>query len=86
MELLRSGFKFEGLIVSDDLDSPSTMRRRSLEETEIASLNAGADLMLVAAVDHLDDLCKAIQNAVANKTLGEERLADAANHMRSLLV
>ena len=86
VELLRNEFKFKGLIVSDDLDAPATMRGRSLVETAISSLNAGADLMLIAAGDHLDALCKAIASAVANKTLAEERLSDAANHVRSLLV
>ena len=85
VELLRREFKFEGLIVSDDLDSPATMRGRSLEETAIASLNAGADLMLVAAGDHLNDLSKAIQSAVERKVLTHERLADAAERVRSLL-
>lgn len=86
VDLLRGRFKFNGLVVSDDLDSPATMRGRSLEETAIASLNAGVDLMLVAAGDHIEDLSKAIQTAVENGKLKEERLADAATRVRSLLV
>ncbi|URK89381.1 glycoside hydrolase family 3 protein (plasmid) [Rhizobium sp. RCAM05350] len=40
--LLKEQFGFKGLIVSDDLDSPATLRGQSLLETAIASLNAGA--------------------------------------------
>lgn len=80
--LLRQQFGFTGLIVSDDLDAPATMRGRSLLETTIASLCAGADLLLVASGPHLDALCDGIVDAVRAGNLPTERLADAAKRVR----
>lgn len=79
---LREEFGFKGLIVSDDLDAPATMRGHSLLETAIASLSAGADLLLVAGGPHLDALCDGIAAAVRAGTLSAERLADAAGRVR----
>lgn len=80
--LLREQFGFKGLIVSDDLDSPATLRGHSLLETAIASLNAGADLQLVAGGPHLDALCNDLVAAAQAGTLSAERLADAAARVR----
>jgi len=80
--LLRQQFGFRGLIVSDDLDAPATMRGRSLVETAVASLNAGADLLLVSGGPHLGDLCDGIAAAARSGTVSTERLSDAANRVR----
>lgn len=80
--LLREQFGFKGLIVSDDLDSPATLRGHSLLETAMASLNAGADLLLVAGGPHLDALCTGLVAAAQVGTLSAERLADAAARVR----
>ncbi|KQS83073.1 MULTISPECIES: glycoside hydrolase family 3 N-terminal domain-containing protein [unclassified Rhizobium] len=82
MTLLRQQFGFTGLIVSDDLDAPATMRGRSLLETAIASLSAGADLLLVAGGPHLEALCNGLVEAVRTGALSAERLSDAANRVR----
>lgn len=82
IRLLRQEFGFAGLIVSDDLDAPATLRGRSLLDTAIASLIAGADLLLVAGGPHLDALCQGLVDAVQAGVLPAQRLADAAGRVR----
>ncbi|OAP39710.1 glycoside hydrolase family 3 N-terminal domain-containing protein [Sinorhizobium americanum] len=80
--LLRGHFGFKGLVVSDDLDSPATMRGASLLDTAIASLNAGVDLLLVGGGPHFHALSDGIADAVRAGRLSAERLADAARRVR----
>lgn len=82
IELLRGEFGFDGLIVSDDLDAPATMRTRSLVDTAVRSLDAGADLLLVAGGPHLPELCDGVVNAVRSGRLSSERLNQAADRVR----
>jgi beta-N-acetylhexosaminidase len=58
------------------------LRRRPLADTAIASLNAGADLLLIAAGDHLEVLCGAIGQAAADGRLDRERLSAAGDRVR----
>lgn len=82
MAMLRDDFGFKGLIVSDDLDAPATMRGRSLLETAIAAVNAGADLLLVGGGPHLDALCDGIAAAAQSGQVSPGRLAEAAARVR----
>ncbi|ACP23051.1 beta-hexosaminidase (plasmid) [Sinorhizobium fredii NGR234] len=82
ISMLRRDFGFDGLIVSDDLDAPATMRQRNLLDTAIASLNAGTDLLLVAGGHHLEELCDGVVEAVMGGDLAADRLAAAANRVR----
>ena len=82
MAMLRDDFGFNGLIVSDDLDAPATMRGRSLLETAIAAVNAGADLLLAGGGPHLDALCDGIAAAARSGQISPDRLAEAAARVR----
>ncbi len=82
--LLRTSFGFSGLIVSDDLDAPATMRGRSLLDTALAGLTAGADLLLVAGGPHLSSLCHAVAQAAEDGRLPPERLREAAKRVRAV--
>ncbi|WP_119255015.1 glycoside hydrolase family 3 N-terminal domain-containing protein [Shinella zoogloeoides] len=84
MAMLRSQLGFKGLIVSDDLDAPATLRGQSLLETAIASLNAGADLLLVAGGPHLSALSEGIAAAAQRGDIEQQRLADAAARVRQI--
>lgn len=83
VDLLRRDFDFTGLVVSDDLDAPATMRGHSLLDTALASLNAGVDLLLLAGGPHVEDLCAGIVSAVEQGRLSEERLLEAAMRVRA---
>lgn len=82
MAMLRNDFGFKGLVVSDDLDAPATLRGRTLLETAIASLYAGADLLLVGGGPHLDMLCEGIAAATRAGRITRERLGEAAARVR----
>ncbi|WP_246752805.1 glycoside hydrolase family 3 N-terminal domain-containing protein [Sinorhizobium sp. BG8] len=83
--LLRERFGFGGLIVSDDLDAPATIRGKSLLQTATAALNAGADLLLVGGGPHLDALCEGVAAAVRAGDLSAERLSEAASRVRKIV-
>lgn len=84
MNLLRSELGFNGLIISDDLDAPGILRGGDLATTAIASLNAGAELLLVSSQAGLSGLAEAISNAVTEGVLCEEKLRKAAAKVRTL--
>ena len=83
--MLRSEFGFKGVVMSDDLDSRATMRNRSVEEVAIDALNAGADYLLLAALDdQLERVVDAVCEAVEKGELAEERLSEAGAKVRAL--
>jgi beta-N-acetylhexosaminidase len=75
--LARDRLGFHGALVSDDLDAAGILRGRAVGEAAVASLAAGADLLLVAA-DGASACAEAITRAVSDGRLPEERLAEAA--------
>jgi beta-N-acetylhexosaminidase len=81
---LRETLGFQGLVISDDLDAPGILRGRPIAEVAVASLAAGADLLLVSAGSGLDRLADAIARAVSEGRLSRERLASAAGRVRRL--
>jgi beta-N-acetylhexosaminidase len=83
---LKRKFKFSGVVVTDDIDAPATLRGRSLDDIAVMALAAGADLLLLSGGDHLSDLCAKIAEAVRNGRLSAERLHEAATRIRSMAV
>ncbi|MCW2305872.1 glycoside hydrolase family 3 N-terminal domain-containing protein [Rhodobium gokarnense] len=83
IDLLRGEFAFGGLVVTDDLDAPATLRDRPLAEVAVTALAAGADLLLVVGGDHLHEVVDSILEAVADGRLPEDRLRDAARRVRA---
>ncbi|NMZ61024.1 glycoside hydrolase family 3 N-terminal domain-containing protein [Pseudomonas nitroreducens] len=82
--LLRDEMGFTGLIVSDDLDAPGIHRGRSIEATAVASISAGADLLLLSSEAGLDSVARALVEAVEKGEMTEARLLDAARRVRAL--
>ncbi|KQS83072.1 MULTISPECIES: glycoside hydrolase family 3 N-terminal domain-containing protein [unclassified Rhizobium] len=80
IRLLREDLAFSGLVITCDLDHRSTMGDRSLDQTVVDALIAGADLLLVspAAMPHLGILAQAIVKAVEDGRLPLERLQSAS--------
>lgn len=73
----RERLGFEGTLVSDDLDAAGILRGRSVGEAAVASLGAGADLLLVSA-QAAPECAEAIAAAVFDGRIPEERLTEAA--------
>jgi len=83
--MLRKEFGFKGVILSDDLDSRATLRKRPIEEVAVASLTAGTDFLLLAAEnDQLERVAQALVSAVEKGMLAEKRLSEAAAGVRAL--
>jgi beta-N-acetylhexosaminidase len=72
------------LIISDDLDAVSILRGRSITDTAVASLAAGAHLLLVSSESGLDAIAEAIVAAVHEGVLDRRILLDAALRVREL--
>ena len=82
--LLRDTLGFDGLIISDDLDAVSILRGNTLTDTAVASLAAGAHLLLVSSESGLDAIAEAIVSAVAEGTLERQVLLAASSKVRAV--
>lgn len=82
--VLRDTLGFKGLIISDDLDAVSILRGNAITDTAIASLAAGAHLLLVSSESGLDAIADAIVAAVHAGVLDRQVLLDAASKVREL--
>lgn len=84
--VLRDTLGFNGLIISDDLDAVSILRGNSITDTAVASLAAGAHLLLVSSESGLDAIAESIVAAVQGGVLDRQILLDAALKVRELAV
>lgn len=84
LSFLRGQLAFNGLVISDDLDAPGILRGRTVEAAAVASLVAGVDLLLVSSQSGLEVIARTIVEAVKSGALAQERLAEAAQRVRSL--
>lgn len=84
VDYLRNEVGFDGVILSDDLDSPGILRGGSIEDVAIQSLNAGVDWLLVAGTPQLPNLVEAVASAAENGKLDPTRLHEAAEAVRHL--
>jgi len=82
--ILRDTLGFDGLIISDDLDAVSILRGNSITDTAVASLTAGAHLLLVSSESGLDAIAEAIVAAVHEGVLDRKILLNASFKVREL--
>jgi beta-N-acetylhexosaminidase len=80
---VRERLGFRGALVSDDLDAVAILRGRPVGDAAVASLAAGADLLLVAA-PAAPECAAALAAAVSDGRVSEERLAEAATRVGHL--
>lgn len=79
------GLGFTGMVVSDDLDAIGTLRgQRDVPTAAVEALRAGSDLLLLSAANDLEQVRTRILSAVAEGSLPEERLTEAAVRVRAL--
>lgn len=82
MNVLRRQLAFDGLIVSDDLDAPSTTTGRSLTDTVFASLEAGADLLLLPGGPEVLDIAQSVAVRAEEDPAFGMRVVEAAQRVR----
>ena len=85
VDLLRGELGFDGLVVSDGIEMRAVTTRFGLVGATVEAIAAGCDAICVGG-DHADEetalaLRDAIADAVADGTLAEERLAEAAERV-----
>ncbi|MEU4572969.1 glycoside hydrolase family 3 N-terminal domain-containing protein [Nonomuraea sp. NPDC023979] len=88
VQLLREELGFDGLIVTDGIEMPAVSAPYGLGGATVRALAAGADAICVGGENATPGvvglLRNAIMAAVADGTLPEERLAEAAARVRAL--
>lgn len=82
-ELLRS-WGFDGVAVTDALGMAGARNGRTVAETAVAALAAGADLLIVEDPREREPVVDAIVAAVQSGELGQTRLGEAAHRVRRL--
>jgi beta-N-acetylhexosaminidase len=86
-DLLREELGFSGVIVSDALDMAGASGSLGMAGAAVAALRAGCDLLCLGTENtdtHLADIERALDSAVAEGTLGANRVAEAASRVRGL--
>ena len=84
LELLRTGFGFEGVAITDAFSMAGVREGRTLGEVTVEALVAGEDLLIVDDPTEVAEVVAVIEQAIGNGTLSRDRLAEAAGRVRRL--
>lgn len=88
MRLLRQVLKFEGLVITDDMEMGAVVQTLSVAEASLRAIQAGSDMILIC--EHAANFVAArdaIAAAIAHNQLGVERLEHASQRIdRALAV
>jgi beta-N-acetylhexosaminidase len=82
--LLRDELKFEGAVLTDDLDMGAIEKRYPIEQAVVLAIAAGVDGLLICGTDY-DKKARALEaliRAVEDQTLPLKRVEDAMSRMR----
>ncbi|MCT4627257.1 glycoside hydrolase family 3 N-terminal domain-containing protein [Halodesulfovibrio sp.] len=88
-ELLRTQLKYNGVVVTDDLQMDAIMNEYSIEEAAVKAVQAGCDILLVGNNMEYDPdvVCKivtAVTWAVHNGDVTLERIEESYNRIKQL--
>jgi len=88
-QMLRNEMKFEGIIISDDLQMDAIRKHFTLEETVVKLINAGANILLVGNnLGNDPEIDEKIQKIIIDKIESGEidiqRIHDSYNHIMKL--
>lgn len=74
-ELLRNEMKFEGLVITDDMEMNAISKEMDIGEAAVKSVLAGADIVLISSYgDNIPLIVKALIDAVNKGVVSRERL------------
>ncbi len=85
-QILRKKMKFQGVVITDDMQMKAITNSYSLEESVTLAINAGADMLLFGnqltdAPQDIDALIRLIEQKVRSKEISEQRINDAYEHI-----
>jgi len=73
--LLRKKMKFDGLIITDDLEMKGISGYYSQGTAAVASVKAGADIVLISSYeDHVQDIINSLSNAMLKNEVSKDRI------------
>lgn len=81
-DLLRGRMGYQGIIITDALNMGAVTASYSSEQAAVAAIGAGADMVLMP--QDFKAAYQGVLDALANGTLSEERINDAAAHVVKL--
>ena len=81
-DLLRGRMGYQGIIITDALNMGAVTASYSSEQAAVAAIAAGADMVLMP--QDFKAAYQGVLDALANGTLSEERINDAAAHVVKL--
>lgn len=82
VDLLRERYGFDGVVVTDDLGSMVSITSRfDLMDSAVATLNAGADMVLWGTSGRLGELVDHLEQAVASGALPESRVDESVRRV-----
>lgn len=79
---LRHDLGYNGVVMTDRIDIGALQANQKIGAFAVSSIVAGSDLVLVDAdTVHIDEVHRALTQAVANGTITNDRLNDAVKHI-----
>lgn len=79
---LRHELGYNGVVMSDRIDIGALQANQKIGDFAVSSIVAGSDLVLVDAdTGHIDEVHRALTQAVANGTISNDRLNDAVKYI-----
>lgn len=84
-DILRNGLSYKGIIMSDDLGMGALTKNYGFPEIAVRAVSAGTDVLLVVRTPAVyEKMVTAIEDAVAKKTISEERIDESVTRILSL--
>ena len=79
---LRHDLGYNGVVMTDRIDIGALQANQKIGDFAVSSIVAGSDLVLIDAdTVHIDEVHRALTQAVANGTITSDRLNDAVKHI-----
>lgn len=83
-ELLRAELRFDGLVITDDLEMGAIVKNFGIGDACVAAINAGADMLAICAdPDHIGEGYEAVLKATESGEITRERLDKSLERIAS---